>query len=268
MGVPGAAISKQQLTVEQEIVEGMAQSFVSAVARGRGVEAMKISKLATGRTWLGRDAVALDLIDRVESFESALAGVQPAGTGRGEKTMAKKKQETPEATAEEEVEAQAASPEATKATPSGDPEAAETEQVTAVAGQMTSAAGPAPAGSPPAEERAEGSGDAVQAERERAAAILELARNAGVPDKAEHCITQGLSLDQSARYILDEVMAAGKLGGEALNDPEKLPPQETSEASQEALRGEYERLPRALKKHLTVEQYLAAAKTEREHAGR
>jgi len=66
MGVMGAPISDEQLEAVQELVDGIAELFVAAVARGRGGEKRRIREAATGQLWLAGAAKARGLVDRIE----------------------------------------------------------------------------------------------------------------------------------------------------------------------------------------------------------
>lgn len=65
MGVPGDKITAEQLASQQAVVDGMADNFVKAVARGRGMKTADVRKLATGETWIAKTAKQNGLIDSV-----------------------------------------------------------------------------------------------------------------------------------------------------------------------------------------------------------
>lgn len=65
VGVAGAPITDEQLTMVQELVDGQADNFVSHIARGRGMKKTEVKKLATGQVWLAPQAVKNGLIDEV-----------------------------------------------------------------------------------------------------------------------------------------------------------------------------------------------------------
>lgn len=65
MGVLGAKISDEQITAVQEIVDGMADNFISAVSSGRKMSVEAVRKLADGRLWLAAEAKKNGLIDSV-----------------------------------------------------------------------------------------------------------------------------------------------------------------------------------------------------------
>ncbi len=72
-GVLGAAVSKEQLAAQQEIIDALAGIFVGAVAAGRRLSPKAAQNLATGKTWLGAQAKTLGLVDDVLAPEHALA---------------------------------------------------------------------------------------------------------------------------------------------------------------------------------------------------
>lgn len=83
-GVPGTAVTPEQLAEVQGIVDDHAELFIASVARGRGVSANAIRKLADGRVHGGRAAVELGLVDElVGTFGDVIARAagQPASVG-------------------------------------------------------------------------------------------------------------------------------------------------------------------------------------------
>jgi len=66
-GVPGSSLTGKQLAAIQDRVDGIAAIFQAAVARGRGMEAKAVAKLATGRVWLAAKAVGNGLINSIAS---------------------------------------------------------------------------------------------------------------------------------------------------------------------------------------------------------
>lgn len=69
MGVVGAEITDEQIEAVQDVVDKLADNFVSAVAAGRGVDKKKIETLATGRLWISADAKKIGLIDTVNQMK-------------------------------------------------------------------------------------------------------------------------------------------------------------------------------------------------------
>jgi len=58
-------ITESQISAVQEIIDGLADQFISAVAGGRGMSKDDVGKLATGRLWLAEAARGAGLIDTV-----------------------------------------------------------------------------------------------------------------------------------------------------------------------------------------------------------
>ncbi|MEM8738648.1 MAG: S49 family peptidase [Planctomycetota bacterium] len=80
---PGTKITDAQRAEFRRVVDQLQNHFSSGVADGRGLPAEKLDPdaegtLATGQVWLPEDAIALGLLDAVESFDEALAGVLDA----------------------------------------------------------------------------------------------------------------------------------------------------------------------------------------------
>jgi hypothetical protein len=64
-GTPGVAISEAQIEEEQRIVDGVADMFIGAVARGRGLSADTVAELATGASWFADEAEPMGLVDEL-----------------------------------------------------------------------------------------------------------------------------------------------------------------------------------------------------------
>ncbi len=60
------AITDSQVAAVKEIIDGLAEQFTAAVARGRKKESAQVKELATGRLWLADDAIKLGLIDDIQ----------------------------------------------------------------------------------------------------------------------------------------------------------------------------------------------------------
>jgi len=236
MGVPGDKITDEQIAVEQEIVNDLANAFIGSVARGRGMEATKVAKLATGRTWLAADAVGLGLIDQIDGFNAALSGDSPAATAEEEEGIMPKGEDKKPKDADK---AQTPAPDAASEEPKKDAETPDGSQSAELKPAVETTTAPS-----------------ASDERERAAAIIEMASNAGMPQLASALITEGVSADVAGRKILKAACDAGKLGGDALNDPAKDPrAHEDEAASEEKLKAEYNSQPEAIRRGLTFEAY-------------
>ena len=72
-GVSGAKITPEQVAELKRRVDVQARHFVAAVARGRGMSIDKAAELADGRVFIGREAIAAGLADRIGTVESTLA---------------------------------------------------------------------------------------------------------------------------------------------------------------------------------------------------
>lgn len=91
-GVPGAKITEEQLAGFQAVIDGMAENFKAAVARGRGRARKDSDQWATGQVWLAGDAARMGMIDQLMSTprNEGAAGVRPAA----EHTNLKAEEET------------------------------------------------------------------------------------------------------------------------------------------------------------------------------
>jgi hypothetical protein len=76
LGVPGTKISEALLGELQKRVDGLADHFIEAVAKGRNLSREQAVELADGRVHSAEHAVQLKLIDRVESADEALAALE------------------------------------------------------------------------------------------------------------------------------------------------------------------------------------------------
>lgn len=83
-GVEGTAVTAEQLTEIQRIVSGLNQDFLEGVAKGRKMSIEAVKSIADGRVHKAPDALAMKLIDHVESFDAALARLEAkVGSGGG-----------------------------------------------------------------------------------------------------------------------------------------------------------------------------------------
>ena len=72
MGAPWRDESEAEAAKEQRIVDAIYESFVGRVAGGRGLSRERVRELATGEVWLGREALALGLVDEIGDLERAV----------------------------------------------------------------------------------------------------------------------------------------------------------------------------------------------------
>jgi len=78
MGVVGAEITDNQIKATQEVIDGMAQNFITAVTNGRGMKIEAVTALADGRVWLADQAVKNGLIDSIGNLDSVLNNMKGA----------------------------------------------------------------------------------------------------------------------------------------------------------------------------------------------
>ncbi len=85
-GAPWREDTDEELAKEQAVVDAFYDAFVGRVAAGRRMAPERARELATGEVWLGREALALGLVDQVGDLERAVeiaaraAGVPPRST--------------------------------------------------------------------------------------------------------------------------------------------------------------------------------------------
>lgn len=91
-GYPGARITPAHLAHWQQQVDQINESFLAAVAQGRGLSADYTQALADGRTHIARDAESIGLIDGVRPLESVISDLQ-RGIRLSRKSVAPKGQE-------------------------------------------------------------------------------------------------------------------------------------------------------------------------------
>ena len=72
-GAPGTKISAEQIAEWRKRIEFSFSEFKAAVGRGRGMSATAVAAVADGRVFHPPESVDLKLIDRVMSFEDAVA---------------------------------------------------------------------------------------------------------------------------------------------------------------------------------------------------
>lgn len=84
-GVPGAPVTDEHLAEFQREVNQLNETFVDAVARGRGWPVADVEKLNDGRVHVGRYALELGLVDGIATFRNTMTrladGLTP-GSGR------------------------------------------------------------------------------------------------------------------------------------------------------------------------------------------
>jgi signal peptide peptidase SppA len=100
MGTPGTEITEAHIEESQRIVNQINDQFLQSVSDGRGMAFNKVKELADGRVHIAKDSVKLNLIDKVGTFETAMAELAKATTTRRQSTMAEDTTATLDAVAE------------------------------------------------------------------------------------------------------------------------------------------------------------------------
>ena len=73
MGSGGSEMTDEHLAIYQSLVDESYEQFVNIVADGRGLTLETTKEIADGRIYSAQQALAIDLIDKVESYEYACA---------------------------------------------------------------------------------------------------------------------------------------------------------------------------------------------------
>lgn len=81
-GTLGTQLTPDQAAQFQSRVDQIHQHFKADLAAGRKMAAATVDALATGRTWLAADALALGLIDAIGGFDFAVSQLQDLIDGR------------------------------------------------------------------------------------------------------------------------------------------------------------------------------------------
>ena len=71
-GDPSHALTPEERTYFQELVDNMYGQFIADVANGRKIPEGQIRSMATGQVWTGQQALPLHLIDKAGGFRDAL----------------------------------------------------------------------------------------------------------------------------------------------------------------------------------------------------
>lgn len=87
MGTPGTEITQEHLAELQRNVDALNARFLSGVATGRRMNSDRVAELADGRVHIGAEALALGLVDAVNSYDAAMQRLAAQVTNRSTKTM-------------------------------------------------------------------------------------------------------------------------------------------------------------------------------------
>ena len=88
-GDPSRAMTPEERTYFQSLVDNMYGQFVADVANGRYLPASQIKSLATGQVWTGQQALPLHLIDKEGGFRVALLDTAKSVGISGEPSVVK-----------------------------------------------------------------------------------------------------------------------------------------------------------------------------------
>ena len=72
IGSPFQPLSQEGRDILQSVVDNVHSQFVSAVAKGRGMDEASVRKLADGRIYSGAQAKELGLVDQLGTLEDAI----------------------------------------------------------------------------------------------------------------------------------------------------------------------------------------------------
>ncbi|MEE8340949.1 MAG: signal peptide peptidase SppA [Candidatus Neomarinimicrobiota bacterium] len=72
-GSPTRPVSKKDREYFQSVVDDQHNQFIKSVAEGRNISIDEVRKIADGRIFTGNQALALNLIDTIGTFEDAIA---------------------------------------------------------------------------------------------------------------------------------------------------------------------------------------------------
>lgn len=81
-GVPGAPVTEEHLADFQRTIDEINETFLAAVARGRGMKADVVRELADGRVHVGANAAAVGLTDGVRPWDDVLNEVRAQSLGQ------------------------------------------------------------------------------------------------------------------------------------------------------------------------------------------
>ena len=72
MGAPWRIPNDEERAKEQALIDAFYEAFLERVAGGRAIPKERVRELATGEVWLGREALALGLVDEIGDIERAV----------------------------------------------------------------------------------------------------------------------------------------------------------------------------------------------------
>lgn len=87
--IPGTEVTDEQVASLRTVIDALNDHFLSAVAKGRQMTRKQVDALATGETWVGKEAKARGLVDTIGSGDDAFARILKAATPRAERSASK-----------------------------------------------------------------------------------------------------------------------------------------------------------------------------------
>ena len=73
IGMGYRRLSDEEVSVIQNSVEDIYETFITHVSEGRGIPVRKVNEIGQGRIWSGVDALEIGLIDEIGGLEAAIA---------------------------------------------------------------------------------------------------------------------------------------------------------------------------------------------------
>ena len=75
-GFPGAEVSEEQIAEWQKLINATQAEFTQAIASGRGMSLQQAETLVTGLVYMAEDAIGLNLIDGIKSFDEVVSDLR------------------------------------------------------------------------------------------------------------------------------------------------------------------------------------------------
>ncbi len=86
-GNPARDMTPEERAYMQQLIDNMKAQFVAAVAKGRGMKADDVNRIADGRVWTGQQALPLKLVDQIGDFQAAVEDTAKAVGIHGEPNL-------------------------------------------------------------------------------------------------------------------------------------------------------------------------------------
>lgn len=103
-GFPGMEVSDEQVAEWQKMINATQAEFTAAIARGRQISVQQAEQLVTGLTYMANDAIGLNLIDGIKTFDEVVDELRSQTSG-GRPAMSKETTTPTAATFDEVVAA-------------------------------------------------------------------------------------------------------------------------------------------------------------------